>query len=358
MVEINEADIKDAIDPISFESTGIIFEQMKSSVCKIHLGKINGTGFFTKIPYKNQFLPVLITNHHVLGENDILPGKIITISLKNGEIMKNIKIDSKRKRYINEILDITIIELLEKDNINNFLPLNKHIIDRINFSQDDNSINSSNFFNNLFMKESVYILNYMGNIFASYGLLNKIEESTITHKCKTGFGSSGSPILLLKTNTIIGIHCRGSLHNLPFNFGTFLVKPLIEFQNIRDNLLIIKKSGTNNVQKIISNQDIEYKDVDRIYTDLKNYYLNEKDISYNVNNQGVGKIYNGFLVDKFWVDKWKKYSCYEQIKSNYLYNNNYKEKEIKKIIIDNLSKNNLNYKEIDNVENYIIKDIN
>ena len=78
MVEVNESDIKDAIDPISIESTGIILEQMKSSVCKIHLGKINGTGFFTKIPYKNQFLPVLITNHHVLGENDILPGKIIT----------------------------------------------------------------------------------------------------------------------------------------------------------------------------------------------------------------------------------------------------------------------------------------
>ena len=198
----------------------------------------------------------------------------------------------------------------------------------------------------------------MGNIFSSYGLLNKIEESTISHKCKTGFGSSGSPILLLKTNTIIGVHCRGSSHNLPFNFGTFLVKPLIEFQNIRDNLLIIKKSGTNNVQKIISNQDIEYKDIDRIYTDLKNYYLNEKNISYYVNNQGVGQIYNGFLVDKIWVDKWKKYSCYEQIKSNYLYNNNYKEKEIKKIIIDNLSKNNLNYKEIDYVENYIIKDLN
>ena len=138
---------------------------------------------------------------------------------------------------------------------------------------------------------------------------------------------------MLETNTIIGVHCRGSLHNLPFNFGTFLVKPLREFQKITDNLLIIKKTGANNEHKIISNQDIEYKDIDRIYTDLKNYYLNEKDISYYVNNQGMGKIYNGILVDKFWADKWKKYSCYEQIKSNYLCNNNYKEKEIKKIIM-------------------------
>ena len=57
---------------------------MKTSVCKIH-GKNNGTGFFTKITYKNQLLPVLITNNHILGENDILPDKIITFSINNGE---------------------------------------------------------------------------------------------------------------------------------------------------------------------------------------------------------------------------------------------------------------------------------
>jgi len=366
MLEINETDSKDAIDPISIESTEIILKQMKTSVCKIH-GKNNGTGFFTKIPYKNQLLPVLITNNHILGENDILPDKIITFSINNGEIMKNIKIDSNRKRYTNENLDITIIELLEKDNIYNFLPLDKNIIDKINFNKDDisiNSINSTKYFDNLFgKKKSGYILNYRDSnkVFTSYGLLTEIRESTIIHKCKTNFGSSGSPILFLETKTIIGIHCKGS-YNFSFNYGTLLVKPLMEFQNISNNLLIItktKKNNINNINNISKNQDNILKDIDRIYTDLNNYYMNEKDIIYNLNNKiNQGKIYNGFLVDKTWVDRWKKYSYYEQIKRNYLSKNNNNEITIKNFLVENQSKNYLNYKDIDDVENYIIKDIN
>ena len=300
MLEINESDNKDAVDPISIESTEIILKQMKTSVCKIH-GKNNGTGFFTKIPYKNHFLPVLITNNHILGENDILPGKVITFSINNGEITKNIKIDSNRKRYTNENFDITIIELLEKDNIYNFLPLDKNIIDKINFSKDDISINSTKYFDNLFGKnKSGYILNYRDSnkVFTSYGLLTEVKENTIIHKCKTNFGSSGSPILFLETKTIIGIHSKGS-YNFSFNYGTLLVKPLMEFQGISDNLLIIAKTKKNNITNITKNQDNILKDIDRIYTDLNNYYLNEKEIIYNLNNKtNQGKIYNGFLLIK------------------------------------------------------------
>ena len=70
------------------------------------------------------------------------------------------------------------------------------------------------------------------------------------------------------------------------------------------------------------------------------------------------QIYKGFLVDKIWVDRWKKYSNYDFIKDNYLLKNFNDENIIKKSIINYLNNNNLNYDDIKDIGNYIIKDIN
>ena len=96
--EIKEKYIQDSLEPVSIKSTEIILDQMKNCVCKIHIGGTKASGFFTKIPYKEQLLSVLITNNHVLGESDLTTGKTISISLNNEEIFKTISIDSKRKR--------------------------------------------------------------------------------------------------------------------------------------------------------------------------------------------------------------------------------------------------------------------
>ena len=39
---------------------------------RLHINGKNATGFFAKIPYKNSFIKVLMTNNHVLDSNDIL----------------------------------------------------------------------------------------------------------------------------------------------------------------------------------------------------------------------------------------------------------------------------------------------
>ena len=249
MEEIKEKYISDSIEPISINSTEIILNQMKKCVCKIHIKGIKGTGFFAKIPYKNNFISCLLTNNHVLGEDNIQDGNSISISLNNEEIFRNIKIDSKRKRYTNEILDITIIEINEDiDNIKDFLILDNQILNKYNSDNDENNIN---YFKNIYEKESIYLLNYINgkDIFASYGLLSNIEENKIKHKCNTDTGSSGSPILLLKSNKVIGIHYGSSSYNFSFNFGTLILKPILEFQKISNNLLVIKK---NNIKKNIS----------------------------------------------------------------------------------------------------------
>ena len=64
--------------PVSIEGTKKILFQMENCICKIYLedGQ-KGTGFFCKILFNNDLLPVLITNNHVLNEKDIENNKII-----------------------------------------------------------------------------------------------------------------------------------------------------------------------------------------------------------------------------------------------------------------------------------------
>ena len=56
--KIEEGLIKGSIDIISIDKINIILEQMKKCICKIY-GKKNGTGFFCKIKYNNELMPVL-----------------------------------------------------------------------------------------------------------------------------------------------------------------------------------------------------------------------------------------------------------------------------------------------------------
>ena len=100
----------------------------------------------------------------------------------------------------------------------------------------------------------MYIIQYPeGKLSVSYGILNSIYEDkkyNFNHFCSTKKGSSGSPILNIATNKIIGIHKESSeLHN--FNRGTFLNYPIKEFimQNLQNpnNINIQGNNTTFNI---------------------------------------------------------------------------------------------------------------
>jgi hypothetical protein len=71
--------------------------------------------------------------------------------------------------------------------------------------------------------ESIYILQYPNysdgqKASVSYGIINKIEnEYNIIHYGCTNYGSSGSPIINLLNNKVIGIHKQSSR----FNYNIF-----------------------------------------------------------------------------------------------------------------------------------------
>ena len=83
-------------EPVSLKITEKIVEQMKNSICRIE-NNCKGTGFFVKVPYKSELLPVLITNNRTLGESQILNDITITLYLNNKKECKYIKLNNQRK---------------------------------------------------------------------------------------------------------------------------------------------------------------------------------------------------------------------------------------------------------------------
>ena len=68
-------------------------------------------------------------------------------------------------------------------------------------------------------------------IAVSYGIIKSIDLNnnySLYHLCSTDKDSSGSPILNIRTNKLIGIH-KGSSNNYNFNKGTLLFYPFKEF---------------------------------------------------------------------------------------------------------------------------------
>ena len=144
-----------------------------------------------------------------------------------------------------EFYDISIIEILKTDKIKNFLNL------------EDNLFNDNS---ELFCEdETIYTIQYPNgkNASVSYGFIINIEKNDIKHTCNTDNGSSGSPILNISNNKLIGIHKEGSVR-FNFNKGTFLKFPLNDFI-LKLNL---KSSGKDKVSNQIESLHIDNESID------------------------------------------------------------------------------------------------
>ena len=232
--------------PISIKGTEIILEQMKKYICKIFIkdgGK--GTGFFCYINYENISLPVMITNNHVINRHYFENNSVLKVTFYNDFEDKTITLNDKRIIYTNVDYDTTIIQIRpEKDGIQHFLEIDENI-----FREESNL---------LYTKQSIYIIQYpKGDAGVSYGMIQYIDNYDITHLCCTDNGSSGSPILNISNNKIIGLHKEGVHGIYKINKGTFLKFPINDFidKYLKD------KSIKNNEVKILLN--IEKEDINK-----------------------------------------------------------------------------------------------
>jgi len=339
---------------ISYDCTKKIIEQMEKNICKLKIGKTQGTGFFCKIPFPNEnnMLPVLMTNNHIIdGEFLFKKNENISLEIEEEKNPKTIYLDNRIK-YTNKEYDITIIELLEKDGIKNYLSLDEKIIDDI---LENNNKNYK------FIDETLYILQYPDRkLSVSYGILKEIYEDKkydFNHNCSTKGGSSGSPILSSSNNKVIGMHKEGFKYNL-YNKGIFLnyaVKDFIQKNTISVNYA---KSQVNADNKIIqSNKNmIKIKNPFRFSKEKKSIF-NIKNIMYNKNigNNNKRKISDKFNMNQINPNRLlyllsnKKIRIQRNLNINNndkllkidLNNNNFNKNMINKIIL-NKRNNNIN----------------
>ena len=278
-----EKDIEGSPSPISLNGMETIISQMKNGICRIYNnGGKKGSGFFCKIPFPDQdhLLPVLITNNHVLGNDDIKKDSNIEVSINDNSIVKNIRINNKRNIYTDKKLDVTIIEIIPKeDKINYFLEI-------------DNIINNNENINNMFKKKSIYILHYPrnSNIVASFGLLQNINGNDINHKCSTDHGSSGSPIFSLNNSKIIGLHLGSFMKSDKYiNKGIYIKKPIIDFYNDYKNKILnrINELSIEYKLNINSSFDIKIFDENFVKKNKENFIMiikgKEKELCSKIN---------------------------------------------------------------------------
>jgi len=295
----------------------IINNQIEKSLCKIinfkgeKRKKETGTGFFCKIPFPDSFhlLPVLITNNHVLDENDIKLNKYIEFQLGDSENIQKILIDKERRTYTkNSNLDTTIIEIIETDGLDmeSFLEIN--------------TFNKNEDIEKTLKSKKTYIIHYPfgGKSQISFGSILSINKKDydIEHNNSTDIGSSGCPIIDTDNYKVFGIH-KSSSKIGNYNLGTLLDGPIKEFYEKQKNNIqktkfikdfkLPKLSGILNlfalnwITKNININEIQNSTIKKIIEELKkdNFEKNEfSNVKFKSNIFSYSKYINSIMDEK------------------------------------------------------------
>ena len=223
--------LKDHSVPVHYDSMKYILKQMKSSICKINYKDSYGTGFFCVIPFPNMnnLLPVLITNSHVLGSNELQAGKEIEFTMNDDKYSYKILIYKNRKVYSNtKPFDVSIIEMKIED---------YNILKSIFLEVDENMFQNNNYYEN-YKQKSAYLIHYPNGKKMEYssGVIKNIslDNYNIQHYCPSEKGSSGSPIINLTNYKVIGIH-KGTKEDKNWNLGTLIKGPIDDFNKMFKN---------------------------------------------------------------------------------------------------------------------------
>ena len=226
-----------------------ILEQMDNLIYKIYENKdIYDIGFFSKIKFKKEIIPILITSHKIINEKYLSNNNTINISSQN-----NIPINLVfgNTKYLNKDYDLSIIEIKDTK----FTQLNTIEIDDI-FYENEQEL--------FYEKETIYIIHpepeQKNENCVTYGVINNINNYDIYFYGNINSDSYGAPIFSINDHKLLGIYKSNS--GL-YNKGIIL--------------------------KFIIDQFIkEYKQT-KIFLKYNKYFNNEINIEIKIDKDDIGK---------------------------------------------------------------------
>lgn len=223
----------------------ITSSEIKKCTCKIkqeidinNTKKLKtGTGFFCNVPSKN--IKVFITNNHVLDQNFL--NKENTLNIFIEEKKKIINLNRNRFILTEEKLDFTIIEILDEDNLDNFLEI-------------DEFINTENY-----EGDQIFTMQYPGGkkLQYSHGKITKKINNYFLYSLGTDCGSSGAPIILFENSKLIGLHRGEYKEDKTIKVGI----PINLIINKINKNTDIYKTNNNNFELLNANKPQEPKDI-------------------------------------------------------------------------------------------------
>ena len=198
--------------------------QFAPSICKIFTKKSVATGFFMKIKKKKEYC-FLITNFHVISQQDVNSRLTILITLENGKII-SIKLEDDKRiiKCFDKPIDITIIEILDIDGVKDFIDF---------LSYDRNYEDGYEQYKN----KDIFILQHPEgkDLECGMGKIINIIGNQFEHSVDTDKGSSGSPIILISNSRVVGIH-KKRLKNSKNNEGTFIGILIDKFTELEERI--------------------------------------------------------------------------------------------------------------------------
>ena len=213
------------------------------SVCKIIAPNKISSGFLIKLYRGNNPFYCIMTNGHAITKEMIELKEAIEIYYDNANLRKEIKLDIEERyirAYINLGIDALIIEILEKDNINEdyfLLP-------------DSEYINGFEAYKNT----EIYIPQYKEGDQLNYsrGKIKEINKYKFSHLSNSKKGTSGSPIFMDGRIKVIGINMQNGEDNSE-NYGCF-IGPIIELlkKNIETYALMIHENGNYYIGQMVN----------------------------------------------------------------------------------------------------------
>ena len=346
----------------------IIKEQynISKATVKIKIGECGfGSGFFCRLERNNKKFYSIITNEHVVGANLVKNKEEIIILYDNEKKKLNLKLDKSDRCIfcLKELycIDATIIEILEKDDIDNTYFL-------LPDDSDDENYDG-------YIFREIQIPQFPGgkDLNLSEGTITDFYSENVSmfyHNADTEYGSSGSPIILKGTEKVIGIH-KGTYNRNNFisNIGIFIRKIIDVVKNFKRNGegKEYYKNGNLKYEGNFKN-DLYDDDNGKYYYENGNVYIGQFK---NGKEYGEGIIYNKegepINIDEYKEDEDKLNNDYNEKK--FMSNNQSNNINSNNIIIhndqfkynsdynQNLDKNPSNNKiKNDNISNFINKD--